>query len=159
MAITSSAVSVENPQIDGRRWVAEAHSDAVGVCARLSYLGQSDATSTAQGIANARAALLDAQLADAECLDRVQIDATPLPLRFQTAAQFVDRLRSFYRSLDREDLARLARWVTRRIDDGTVTVAQLRNAWGLTVGEWATLESKMRTLRAQIEAIDAAVGE
>jgi hypothetical protein len=32
MSITSSTVTVEHAQVDGRRWVRETHSDAEGVC-------------------------------------------------------------------------------------------------------------------------------
>ena len=159
MAVTSSVVIVEGPQIDGRRWVREVHSDAQGVAQIIDYLGASDAATTAQGIANARVAGLNLSLADAEALEKVGINANPIPFRWQTAGEFLDRLRAFYKLATREELARMARYITRRIDDGSVTVAQLRNAFGLTAGQWTTLEAKMRALRANMEAIDAAAGE
>lgn len=159
MAITSSVVTVEHAQRDGRRWVTEVHSDAQGECVRLSYLGASNAQTTAQGIANARVTTLNVRLADAEARSKCEIDANPVPFRYQTAGEFLDRIRATYRSLSREELARLARYITRRIDDGSVTTTQLRNAWGLTSGQWTTLEAKMRTLRSDIEAIDGAAGE
>ena len=159
MAITSSVVTVEHAQIDGRRWVREVHSDATGIAQIVDYLGASNAATTAQGIANARVATLNAQLAEAEARQKFGIDANPVPFRWQTAGEFLDRLRAFYRQATREQLARLARYVTRRIDDGSVTVAQLRNAFGLTTPQWTTLEAKMRALRAHWEAVDAAAGE
>jgi hypothetical protein len=159
MAITSSVVTVEHAQIDGRRYVREVHSDAQGVAAQIDYLGPANAQTTAQSVANARALILNVTLADEEVLGKVEIDATPLPLRFQTAAEFLQRIRDIYRHLSREQLARLARWITRRIDAGDVTVAQLRNAWGLTLAQWNALETRMRALRTNIEAVDAAVGE
>lgn len=159
MAITSSVVTVEGAQIDGRRWVREVHSDAQGIAQIVDYLGASDAASTAQSIANARALVLNALLADGEVGTKTAIDGNPLPFRWQTAAEFLDRLRALYRNLSRDDLARLARWITRRIDAGDVTTTQLRNAFGLNTTQWTTLETKMRTLRADIETVDAAVGE
>lgn len=156
MSITSSVVTLGNALVDGRKYVREVHSDASGVAATIDYLsGFVDY----QAVANARALVLNVQLADDECVLKIGIDATPLPLRFQTAAQFLDRLRAIYKNGSRVELAKLARWVTRRIDDGTVTAAQLRTAFGLTSGQWTTLENKMRALRANQDAIDAAVGE
>lgn len=159
MSITSSVVTIEGAQVDGRRWVLEVHSDAQGEVARISYLGPSDAASTAQSVANARAVLLNTSLADAEAVAKCLIDANPLPLRFQTATEFLNRLRAFYRAGKAMQLVRLARWITRRIDDGSATVTQLRTVWGLTLTQWQTLEAKMRALRADIEAVDGATGE
>jgi hypothetical protein len=159
MAITSSVVTVGHAQIDGRRWVREVHSDAQGEAQTVDYLGSSDAATTAQGIANTRATVLNLSLADAECVYKLSVDASPAPLRWQTAAEFADRMRAIYRSATKEQLARLAIWVTRRIDLGQVTALQFRTAFGLTAGQWTTLETKMRTLRTNQEAVDAAVGE
>ena len=159
MSITSSVVTVEHAQVDARRWVRETHSDAIGVAQIIDYLGASDAATTAQGIANARVAGLNESLADAEAREKCSIDANPVPFRWQTAGEFLDRLRAVYRNLSREQLARLATWITKRLDAGDVTATQLRNAFGLTAGQWTTLEAKMRALRAHWEAIDAAAGE
>ena len=159
MSITSSVVTVEHAQVDGRRWVREVHSDAIGVAQIVDYLGASNAATTAQGIANARVAGLNVQLADAEAQAKIADDRNPVPFRWQTAGEFLDWLRAVYRNLSREQLARLATWITKRLDDGSVTATQLRNAFGLTAGQWTTLEAKMRALRAHWEAVDAAAWE
>ena len=82
-----------------------------------------------------------------------------MPFRWQTAGEFLDRLRWVYRNGSREQLARVAIWITKRLDAGDVTATQLRNAFGLTALQWTTLEAKMRALRANMEAVDAATGE
>lgn len=159
MAITSSVVSFSVAQKDGRIWVREVHSDATGVGSIIDYLGASDAQTTAQGIANTRATALNVSLADAEFAVKRLIDASPLPLRWQTGAQLLVRIRATYKQLTRADLARLAKWILARILDGTVTDLQLQNAWGLTAAQWVTLKAKMQALADQQTAIDAAVGE
>jgi hypothetical protein len=159
VSITSSVVSFGVAQKDGRIWVREVHSDATGVGTILDYLGASDAATTAQGIANTRAAILNVTLGDAEFETKRLIDASPLPLRWQTGAQLLTRIRNKYKLLSRGDLAKLAKWILKRILDGTVTDLQLQNAWGLTAQQWTTLKAKMQTLSDDQTVIDAAVGE
>ena len=159
MSITSSVVTIEGSQIDGRRWVREVHSDAQGVAQITDYLGASNVATTAQATADARALLLNVSLADAEFAAKTLVDRSPLPLRFQTTAQFIARIRAAYGRLSKVDLARLAAWILNRILDGTVTDTQLQNAFGLTAGQWTTLKTKMQTLVANQVAVDAAVGE
>jgi hypothetical protein len=160
MSITSSVVTVESvAQRDGRRWVREVHSDGQGVAAIIDYLGASDASSTAQGIANTRATSLNVSLGDAEFAAKRLINASPLPLRWQTGAQLLARIRAAYRQYSQAELARLARWVLARIVDGTVTDLQLQNAFGLTGPQWVALKARMQTLADDQTAIDAAVGE
>jgi hypothetical protein len=82
-----------------------------------------------------------------------------LNLKYQTAAQFADRLRLRYLKSSRIECARIAKWILDHIDAGDFTETQLRNAFGLTAGQWTTLEAKMRALRTHMEAVDAAAGE
>lgn len=159
MSITSSVVTIEAAQKDGRRWVHEAHSDAIGVAQLVDYLGSSDVASTAQATANARALVLNIVLADTEFAAKRMIDASPLPLRWQTAAQFIARIRAAYKSFGKVDLARLATWILHRITDGTVTDAQLQAAFGLTSGQWTTLKARMQTLANEQADIDSAAGQ
>ncbi len=159
MSITSSVVTIEGPQIDGRRWVHEAHSDAQGVAALVDYLGASDVATTAQATANARALILNVKLADAEFVTKTLVDASPLPLRWQTAAQFIARIRGAYHIFDKANLARLAAWILNRILDGTVTDLQLQNAFGLTLAQWTALKARMQALASEQAAVDAAAGE
>lgn len=82
-----------------------------------------------------------------------------LNLQFQTTAQFAARLRERYRSASREEAARIATWILNRIDAGDITDAQVRNAFGLTVTQYANLKTRMTNLRTAYQAVQAAAGE
>lgn len=83
-----------------------------------------------------------------------------LQLRHQTAAQFAARLREQFRSAEREERARIAHWIMRRIAVGDVTENQVRNAFGLTTQRWNTLKAnKLEPLRDAWAAIKDAQGE
>lgn len=83
-----------------------------------------------------------------------------LTLRHQTAAQFAARLRERFRDAQREECARIAHWIMRRIVVGDVTENQVRNAFGLTVQQWNTLKTnKLEPLRDAWAAIKEAQGK
>ena len=83
-----------------------------------------------------------------------------LNLRYQTPAQFAARLRERFRSAERDECARIARWILRRIAVGDFTENQVRNAFGLTVQQWTTLKAnKLQPLSDAWAAIKAARGE
>lgn len=80
-------------------------------------------------------------------------------LQHQTAAQFAARLRERFRNASREETARLAKWILDHLDAGDFTDTQIRNAFGLTAGQWTTLKAKMTALRTNYAAVQAAAGE
>ena len=82
-----------------------------------------------------------------------------LNLQHQTATQFAARLRERYRNCTKQETARLAKWILDHLEAGDFTDLQIRNAFGLTSGQWTTLKSKMTTLRTNLEAVQAAAGE
>lgn len=82
-----------------------------------------------------------------------------LNLQHQTAAQFAARLRQRYRNANREEAARLAKWILDHLEAGGFTDLQIRNAFGLTAGQWTTLKAKMTTMRTNYEAVQSAAGE
>lgn len=83
-----------------------------------------------------------------------------LNLRYQTPAQFAARLRERFRSAEREECARIAHWILRRIAVGDFTEKHARNAFGLTVQQWTTLKTnKLQPLADAWVAIKAAMGE
>ena len=82
-----------------------------------------------------------------------------LNLKYQTAAQFAARLRERYRSASKEECARIATWILNHIEAGDFTDTQVRNAFGLTAGQYTTLKSKWTTLRTNWLAVQAAAGE
>jgi hypothetical protein len=152
----SFTVHVGHAQVDGRKYVLEVHSDAQGELARLEYLAEENADFNA--IATARTANLIEQLAQQELEDAVLNDVMPA-LRFQTASEFVQRMREAFRNRGREVLCRLARWILNRIDAGDLTDLQVRNAFGLTNPEYNTLKTKMTVLRDALNSVDNAAGE
>lgn len=82
-----------------------------------------------------------------------------LNLKHQTPAQFVARFREAYRNAEREQVARMARWLLLRIAAGDITDAQVRSAFGLTVTQWNTKKTLMQTLVDNFNAVDAARGD
>lgn len=157
MAITSSFFALGPAQRDGRRYCTETHSDAQGVAAIIEYLAAVGANHA--GIMAARAITLSDQLADDEARAKVQIDANPTPFRFQTGAEFLNRLRAYYKQASQSDCAYLATWILNRIEAGDVTDAQLQNVFNLTAGQYATIKSKWTTLRSNYLGMQSAVGE
>lgn len=82
-----------------------------------------------------------------------------LNLKHQTAAQFAERLRERYRTSEREDAARIAKWLLSAITAGDITDAQVRSAFDLTTTQWTALKSKMQTLVDNYNAVQSARGE
>ncbi len=83
-----------------------------------------------------------------------------LVLQHQTAAQFVARFREAYRNSEREQCAKLARWLYTRYQAGDITQTQIRNAFGLdTAQKWNAFLTKITALRDAYEAVQGAKGE
>jgi hypothetical protein len=157
MGIVSSVKAQDNhDQADGSRYVQEFHTDSAGKVHRFEYRWRAGMDRDA--IMAARAVQLADQVADREVDVAVELDAAPVIVQ-QTGAQFLDRLREKYRNSDKERCARIARWIIHRLDAGHVTVAQLRNAFNLTVSEWNTLEAKLRALAGTLDDLETARGE
>ena len=83
----------------------------------------------------------------------------PLDLKYQTAAQYIARLRVRYRNSSREGQARIAVRILRHITEGDATDTQMRNAFGLTAAQWTTQKARMQTLADNWNAVQAATGE
>ncbi len=82
-----------------------------------------------------------------------------LVLNHQTAAQFAARLRERYRNASKVEACRLAKWMLDHIEAGDFTDTQVRNAFGLTAGQYTTIKAKWTTMRTNYEAVQAAAGE
>ena len=82
-----------------------------------------------------------------------------LSLNHQTAAEFAARLRTRYLNAEKVECARIAKWILDHIDAGDFTETQVRNAFGLTAGQWTTLKSKLTALRSAYNSVLAAKGE
>jgi hypothetical protein len=157
MGIVSTTLAEDNhDQRDGSRYVQEFHTDDAGKVHRFEYRWRAGMDRAA--IAAARAVQLAESVAEGEVTSALSVDVAPSIVQ-QTGAQFLARLREKYRGATREEAARIARWIVRRIDAGHVTAAQLRNAFNLSVAEWDALEVRMRNLAAKLDDIESAAGE
>lgn len=68
-------------------------------------------------------------------------------------------IRELYRNSNKETLAKAAKRILEWITNGRFTDTQVRNAFGLTAGQWTTLKTKMQNLVASHEQVETAVGE
>jgi hypothetical protein len=157
MSIVSTVVIPGNAQVDGRRYVTERHTDHVGVVHVREYLSAIGADTAA--IAAAYVVVLVPRLEVEEIERLLAVDAAPPSLVHITKTQFAAYFRERYRSMTREELARMATWIINRISAGWVTDAQCQTAFGLTGPGWTTLKAKMTTLRTNWLAVLAAQGE
>jgi len=156
MALTVQIVPDSHLQNDGRRRVLEIFSDAQGEVRRRTYLGLDSDDRNA--IAQAKAISLLEAFADAEFYSAIYMDVAP-SFRFQTATEFLGRLRQIYRDADPELVVKIARWVRNTIIAGDVTQTQLRNAFGLTQPQWDTLRTKMEGFASSLDSVEMAQGE
>lgn len=157
MGIVSSVKAQDNhDQADGSRYVQEFHTDAAGRVHRFEYRWRAGIDRDA--IMAARAAQVAEAVDDAEVESALESDVAPNIVQ-QTGAQFLVRLREKYRNSNKERAAKIARWIVRRLDAGHVTETQIRNVFNLDAGQWATLESRLRTLAATLDSLESAEGE
>jgi hypothetical protein len=82
-----------------------------------------------------------------------------LVLRYATAAQLADAFRERYRASSKQECARMATWILNRIDAVDFTDTQVRNAFGLTTGQYTTIKARWTNLRTAYNAMLAAQGE
>jgi hypothetical protein len=73
--------------------------------------------------------------------------------RYSTQAQFRQRLREEFATATGQRLHRLAAWA-----DVNLTDAQLQTLFNRTAAQVPALRTKLQTMRARVEALDAEVG-
>lgn len=156
MALSFQIIPDAHVQVDSRRYVLEIHSDAQGEVWRSSYLGRD--TDDRNVIAIARATQLGKDLANIEVDNAISSDSAPT-MRFQTGAEFLGRVREFYRNEQSERLVHIARWLRRRIAAGDVTENQVRNAFGFSMPQWDAFKTKMQARDDALRLIEEARGE
>ena len=153
----SVVVEVGHPQKDGRRYVIERFSDAEGEFVSFTYLAPVGADHNA--IALAREPEILSAAAEAEVDTSLGTDTVPPTFRFQTRQEFLLRVREMFRTARGERAAHIARWIRNRVQEGSLTQAQLRSAFGLDQQQWDAVLTRMQTLVAHLEALEAAQGE
>lgn len=150
------SITVGHYQRDGSRWIKEVHTDGQGEIGRARYLGRDGWDYDA--IATARNARILAARADQEVEDAVEQNVMPT-LRFQTAGEFVDRVRALYQARDKEALAKVAVWMRDRILAADITEAQFQTAFGMDAGQWTTFKTNMQALANAYDAVNGAEGQ
>jgi len=150
------SISVGHSQKDGRRYVLEIHTDAQGEFSRLEYLAAVGTDYNA--VAAAREPVLIASLAEAEARETLDGGRQPSP-RFQTVSDFLLKVRARYLASKGEETCRIARWIVDRLNDGSVTVVQIRAAFGVSAAGWNAINGRMDTFAAALDSVNAAVGE
>ena len=73
---------------------------------------------------------------------------------YSTPAQNLAELRRRYRNASGVELAKIARWL-----HVNLTVPQVKNLFGLTNAQAATLQAKFAALRNNLEALETARGD
>jgi hypothetical protein len=158
MSITSSQIVNQVEQVGGRTSVDEVHTDHLGGTHPISYLAAVGANLSANLAAHA-VSIAD-RLADQE-YDRLigTLVTGNFSLQHQTGAQFATRYREDYKTSSQLKCGYLATWILNHIDASDFTDTQVRNAFGLTAGQYTTLKSKWTNLRTNYTALLAATGE
>jgi len=80
-------------------------------------------------------------------------------LRHATREQLVARLRERFQSASRQEVWRIAAMLKSHYDAGDFTAAQLRNAFGMTAGQFSTFATKLTNWAAKWEDLKLTQGE
>lgn len=137
-------------------------TDAAGLYPNYRQWMKFAASVTDQQLADAAALHITRVIADLAQYEAEQIilEARPFSsLRFQTKLEFADKLRQAFKSSSRERSATIANWILVHLAAGDFTDLQLRNAFGLTAGQWTTLKTKLQALADNYNAVQTAQGE
>ena len=82
-----------------------------------------------------------------------------LILKEQTKEQFLSRFRNRYISSEREDRAKLSKWLIDRLDTGDFNDTEIRNSFGMSVVEWVSFRNELNALRTSWLHIQNARGK
>lgn len=157
MAIVSSVLIEAALQRDGRLWSGEQHTDQLG----LVYLYRTllDAGVNATTVMNARVAVINALLITNEIaanLAAIETLGAPAAVTFNysTAAQNAAAVRAAYATMTQTQAIFTGEFL------GSLTDAQLQNAFGLTAGQVTALRTnKLTPATVAAATIRASVGQ
>ena len=156
MAIASSSIILQYAQASGKTRIVELHVTDAGTQRKFIY-DADELTDTAAVLA-ARAIAVWQQIQDEECQSFINLDIPPKFID-ATKSYLISFVRNAYKNGSNGQLVAIARWILNRINDGTVTDAQVQAAFSLTAGQWTTLKTKMQNLVSSDDTIETAVGE
>jgi hypothetical protein len=157
VTIVSSIIIEDSPQIDGRRWIRERHTDSLGVPHDRVYMAAAKFdTST---ILTVDAASIDAQLTADEIAANIASvlafgSQATLNFSYSTTVQNRSAIRGAYASATQLQAIMIGDFLN------TLTDAQLQNVFGLTAGQVTTLRANKLTPAANTAAaIRATTGQ
>lgn len=154
MPIVSSQIVADDPQIDGRRHVAERHTDHVGVQHFVRYIAA--AADDVNAIMAARVAPLEAQLKASEAsrnLANISSGNWTYTADWNTGAEMQAAVRAAYPKMNEMRVGWTAGFLN------TLGDAALQNMFGITQPEVAALRSRLSARYAELQAVLTAVGE
>lgn len=149
-------VTIGHLQRGGRRWIDEVFFDARGNFYENRYLIADGSDYNA--ISAAKEPDLIRQFANSEALNDVEGNFKPTG-RFQTVPEELLKIKERYSKSNGIETCRIARWVVNRLNDGSVTVVQMRTAFGVTPAQWNSINGRMDTFANSLTSIETAVGE
>lgn len=152
----TSQLIIGATQADGRTYITELHTDAIGMVHRVEYL--SNAGDDRQAIMVARALQLGEELKVSEVNEATDGGNVLTPVH-QTGASFISRWRTRFKGAQGEQLVRMGKWLIQAVTDERITVTQIKNAFSLNDTQWATLRDKLIVLRDKLDDITKAKGE
>lgn len=82
-----------------------------------------------------------------------------LPLKYASIPRLGMAFRDRFKEARGVEAGRLARWLVDRIADGTFTVAQIRSAFGQSAAQFTAFRTRVETLTAKYDNLQASVGE
>lgn len=141
MPIVASVIVEDAPQMDGRRWVRERHTDHLGAAHDVLYLALAEAD--AEAIMAARVSAIEAQLAAAEIAANVEEAASKaeptLSFEHSSRAALNAALRERYRTSEQVEAVIIGAYFAQRPDD------EVAAAFGLDTSdpEFAALRSRL----------------
>jgi hypothetical protein len=154
--IVASIIAEDARQADGRRWIAERHTDQLGLAYEFRYLAAAAADVVA--LMTARVAIINADLiareiaANLAAVATLGAQATPV-FNYSTTAQNVAALRVAYASATQQQAIFTGEYL------GSLTDAQLQSAFGLTAAQVTSLRSsKLAPAASAAATIRAAAG-
>lgn len=155
--ITSSTVTGDSPQIDGRRRVHELHVDSLGVQYPISYLAAQATDAQAQLAPRATSILSSLSLSEVATNIAAIVSDGSLAVptfAYSTVAANVAALRLAYVASTRTQAIMIGDYLA------SLTDVQLQNAFGLTALQVTTLRTnKLTPAAANAATIRASVGQ
>lgn len=150
MALTSS-YSIEQAQVDGRKWVNEKHIDVIAVEHFNSYLSTDSMDKDA--ILAVHAAEIEKNLKDQEA--RTSLNEMKYTAVYASQSNFILSIREKYRLSESEDTAQIAKWILSNSD----AEADIRTAFGMDFIQWNTFKIKLQSFADALKTIENAKGE